>query len=327
MVEKKEKTLNGVTNRPSVSIGMPTYNGSRYIQQSLDSLLAQDYKDFELVISDNASSDGTDDICRRYAKTDNRIHYYRSETNLGAIKNFNRTLDLSTGKYFMWAGDHDLWQPSFVSRCVSVLENDPTVVLAYTRTMFIGMDDSPLGITPDRIDTRGMSAIQRYKHVIWNLHWCNMIYGLIRKDALDQSGKCRNVWGADHLLLAELALKGAFAQIPDALFYRRKNRPDQDPETNRKRVVNDLDPSTAISKSEIPVESLWRETRRVHLQLVLNANVGFFERLTAIISTLACFRLRFKVGGRISLYVERIAGNVVPKRYRSKILSWLQRAY
>lgn len=317
----------GMNHRPFVSIGMPTYNGSRYIQQSLDSLLAQDYENFELVISDNASSDGTADICQRYAKTESRIHYYRNDTNLGAVKNFNRTLELSTGKYFMWAGDHDLWHPSFISRCVSILEDDPAVVLAYSRTMLIDADNNSLGLAPDQIDTRSMPAIQRYKHIIWNLHWCNMIYGLIRKNALDQSGKCRNVWGPDHLLLAELALIGTFAQIPDPLFYRRINRPDQDPKTYQKRVMHALDPMNATSKNEIPIETLWRETRRLHLQLISDASVGSLEKLSAIISTLICFRLRFKVGGRVSRYAERVAGNIVPKKFRSKILSWLQRAY
>src|SRR5215467_531149 len=106
-----------------VSIGLPAHNARKYIQQTLDSLLIQDYECFELIVSDNASTDGTWDVCQEYARRDKRISCYRNDINLGATKNFNRVLELSCGKYFMWAADHDRWHPSFISRCISILED------------------------------------------------------------------------------------------------------------------------------------------------------------------------------------------------------------
>lgn len=113
-----------------VSIGMPVYNGERYIVEALDSLLAQDYENFELIISDNASTDRTQGICLEYTSRDKRIRYYRNETNMGALWNFNRVFELSSGEYFMWASHDDLWRPHFISELVGLLEATPSAVLA-----------------------------------------------------------------------------------------------------------------------------------------------------------------------------------------------------
>src|SRR5215218_525857 len=116
--------------RPAASVGVPVYNGEEFLAPALDAILAQDYADFELIISDNASTDGTQEIARQYAARDPRVRYSRNETNIGAVGNFNRVFALSTGKYFMWAGAHDLRHPSMLSRCIAVLEEDAEVVLA-----------------------------------------------------------------------------------------------------------------------------------------------------------------------------------------------------
>src|SRR3954469_5368600 len=107
------------------------YNGERFLAESLASLLAQDYPVFEIFISDNASTDGTEHIALAAASRDGRIRYERLEANQGAMVNFNRVLRLATGTYFMWASDHDLWEPDFISACVAALERDPDAVLAY----------------------------------------------------------------------------------------------------------------------------------------------------------------------------------------------------
>ena len=104
---------------------MPVYNGQNYIVQALDSLLSQTYSDFELIISDNASTDSTQDICKDYASRDARISYVRQVENLGAIPNFNRVFELSRGQYFKWASHDDLCEPTCLERCVEVLEHQP----------------------------------------------------------------------------------------------------------------------------------------------------------------------------------------------------------
>lgn len=294
-----------------VSIGMPVYNGEPFIRKALDSLLAQEYDNFELIISDNASTDGTADICREYVATDKRIRYYRNETNLGAVANFNRVFELSSGRYFMFAGAHDLWHPTFISRCSSILDSDLDVVLVYTRTMLIDPNANTLGLTPDQIDTRGMRAVARFKRIVWDLGWCNMIYGVIRKEVLSQTGMFRNVWGSDHVLLAELALKGSFAQIPEALFYRRKVRPDETPEIHKERVLLLMDPPTAFQHSARSIESLTHDMYHAHLDIVANAPTSVFEKVR-----LGLFvRFRFGIGRRLLLLAQRIPPYLKPWRY------------
>ena len=249
--------------KPLVSIGIPVFNGERFIRESLDSLLAQDYANLEIIISDNASTDGTGDVCREYLHKEARICYYRNEINLGAVANFNRVLELSSGKYFMWASDHDLWEPGFVSRCVYVLETEADVVLVYSRTMLIDLEGIPLGLTPDQMDTRGMPPGRRFRHLLLNLTWCNMIYGVISLDVLRQTRRCTNVWGSDTALLADLSLRGSFAQLPEVLFYRRKNRPDEEPQTYKNRMLYAMDPMTAGERTKTPIEDLYHETHLI----------------------------------------------------------------
>jgi GT2 family glycosyltransferase len=114
-----------VVELPLVSIGMPVHNASRYLRNALDSLLAQDYANFEIVISDNASTDATEQICREYAEHDRRVLYHKVEQNMGAIWNFNNVFELAKGKYFMWAAYDDIRNPRCVSACVKALEAHP----------------------------------------------------------------------------------------------------------------------------------------------------------------------------------------------------------
>lgn len=209
-------------SKPLVSIGLPVYNGERFIRQTLDSLLAQDYEHFELIISDNASTDHTAEICQEYVAKDQRVRYHRNTTNLGAVKNFNRVFALAQGTYFMWAADHDHHAPTFISRCIAVLEQDSSVVLCYPQTVRIEPDGSYSEPIPPRLDTRGMFDISRFQSVIWSLTYCYQIYGLIRSSALRRTGLSRSTLGPDTILLAELALLGTFAYVPEQLLYIRR---------------------------------------------------------------------------------------------------------
>src|SRR5207248_940805 len=131
------KRMNG--RIPQISVGMPLYNADRFLQETLDSILAQTFVNFELVISDNASNDRTEEICRAYAARDSRIRYYRKEINRGAAWNHNRVFELSRAKYFKWACYDDLLAPTFLEKCVAVLDCDPGVVLCFS--IFRDFDD------------------------------------------------------------------------------------------------------------------------------------------------------------------------------------------
>jgi glycosyltransferase involved in cell wall biosynthesis len=202
---------------------MAIYNEGKFLRQALDSLLAQDYADFELIISDNASEDATQQICLEYATRDARVRYYRNETNLGSPENFNRAFRLSSGEYFMWAGGHDLWAPAFISRCVGVLEKDPSVVLCYPQVQYIDRTGKQLTVVGSNLDTRNRTLLARFNLTVWEGGYGFTIYGVIRANCLRQTRLFRRVWGPDVLLLSELSILGSFANIPEPLFYGRDN--------------------------------------------------------------------------------------------------------
>ena len=110
------------------------------MRQAIDSLLAQSFEDFELIICDNASTDATESVCRGYVEADNRIRYFRNDRNIGLQANFDKVLDLATGPYFMWAGHDDLWDPSYISRMVDVLDRRDSVVLAGSNAASVDQD-------------------------------------------------------------------------------------------------------------------------------------------------------------------------------------------
>ena len=130
------------SNQPRLSIGLPVYNGEKFLKEAIDSLLAQTFEDFELIISDNASTDKTEEICRAYAEKDQRIRYYRNDKNIGCARNFDRVFKLSSGEYFKWAAYDDLHAPDFIEKCVEVLDQDPTIILCHSQTYFIDEEGS-----------------------------------------------------------------------------------------------------------------------------------------------------------------------------------------
>ena len=130
---------------PKLSIGLPVYNGERYLAETIDSLLAQSFTDYELIISDNASTDSTPAICRKYGEQDSRITYCRSETNRGAAWNFNNTVHQARGEYFKWAAHDDLYHPDFIKKCVHVLDTKYSVALCFSYTNFIDENGEDLG--------------------------------------------------------------------------------------------------------------------------------------------------------------------------------------
>lgn len=304
---------------PLVTIGMPTYNGARYLAQSLDSLLGQDYPNFELVICDNCSTDETETIARSYAARYPGIRYERSPENRGAAANFNRVLELATGPYFAFAADHDLWAPTFVSRCVARLEANPDSVLAYPQTTLTGMDGRPLEVMNDRIELGERSALARYKRLIWNINACNMVYGVGRLAAFRRAGGFADIFGPDLLLLARLVLQGSVERVEEPLYFRRQNRAEETFEEEQARILVDLNPATAPGRNGLSYAQLMRELRDTHLRAVMSAStLSPPERLEAAVATLACYRQNRGVHSRVlkALYA---ASRVAPLR------SWMQR--
>lgn len=209
-----------------VSIGMPAYNSEKTIGIALESLLDQDFGDFELIISDDASQDATPDICGTYEKKDKRIKYFRSETNIGALRNHDKVFDLARGEYFMWACDNDSWEPKYISSCVDVLDNDPSVVLCYSITNLMDENGNAIRAYKDNFRLDQDDKHERYLSMISNIDLCNCFFGLIRAEALKTTNLMHRDWhlvgSCDNILLSELVLKGKFIQLDKPLFNRRR---------------------------------------------------------------------------------------------------------
>ncbi len=213
--------------KPKLSVGLPVYNGEKYLRQALDSLLGQDFEDFELIISDNASTDGTAAICREYAARDKKVRYLRTETNRGVTWNFRNVLEVAQGQYFKWAAHDDECCPTMFRRCVEVIDQaDPTVALVYPRFEFI--DDAGAVIMQqidpnwDRVETSAPTPHQRMAHVIQRNFFGQAIYGIVRTDYLRRVtlfGKIAPDW----IKLAELAMLGNILVVPEVLFRLRRH--------------------------------------------------------------------------------------------------------
>ncbi|HVB34903.1 MAG TPA: glycosyltransferase family 2 protein [Patescibacteria group bacterium] len=205
---------------PWVSIGMPLYNAERYLAQTLESILNQTLADFELVISDNGSSDQTEQICRAYAAKDERIRYHREDVNRGAAWNHNRVFALSRGEYFKWASYDDLLGPEFLERCVAVLDQNPAVVSCCTTFMDIDDFGNPLKNKSSGA-SKARKSHQRLRALINKRHSCEEIYGVMRASILRKTPLIAPYVASDQNLLAELALYGEFHEVPEVLFFHR----------------------------------------------------------------------------------------------------------
>lgn len=207
---------------PLVSIGLPVYNGERYLAETLDSLLTQTYRNIEIIISDNASADATEAVCLKYAEKDSRIRYFRNRQNMGAARNYNLTMEYARGVYFKWSAHDDLCKPTFIESCVEVLEREPNVVLAYPKTIIIGPTGELIDEAfEDHYCIRDAEPHRRYKRFTRTPLDCNAVFGVMRLKTLRRTPGIGPYESSDRVLLGELALLGEIAEVPDRLFLRR----------------------------------------------------------------------------------------------------------
>jgi glycosyltransferase involved in cell wall biosynthesis len=267
---------------PRVSVGMPVYNGEHFLAGAIESILSQTRQDLELVISDNASTDGTERICREFASRDSRVRYYRADKNHGAAWNHNRVFELSRGEYFKWHTDDDLCDPTFIEKCVEVLDREPSVVLCYSQFVRITaqgnrIEGTTFGWRPT--DSSPVSGVRethkRFRALIYRRNACEEIYGVMRAAAARETRLIGGYTQSDDNFLAELVLRGVFHEIPELLFYYRLHT-QKSTEAYRSRVerVAWFDPSAA-HKLNIPFVRQFRE----YLALIHRAPLGFQDRV------------------------------------------------
>lgn len=208
---------------PRLSIGLPVFNGEQYLQEALDSHLNQTYDDFELIVSDNASTDATQEICCQYASCDKRICYCRNERNMGAAWNFNHVFKLSSGKYFKWAAHDDILHPEYLERCIQVLDRRPEIILCYSKTAIIDQNSRLTGSYCSTLASDAQDAYRRFHDIVLVSHPCTSVFGVVRPEILCKTQLIGSYVGSDLNLLAELALLGPMYEIQDFLFLRREH--------------------------------------------------------------------------------------------------------
>lgn len=229
---------------PLVSIGLPVFNGEKYIRQTVESLLTQDYPNFELIISDNASTDHTAGICLEYAAKDSRIRFTQNPENSGAKKNFTKTLELSTGKYFMWAAHDDLWDKTFIRKCAEMLEKNPSAVLCCSSLRFIDGNGAVVNKSYEGYDNPDLLNADIYERVKviagrkgWYTTYALFNYNVL-KEAFFRNVNIGNDYGVDAVLLMDLCLSGPFCKVPEVLFYYRQIKKSEQHRYNSMQVHN-----------------------------------------------------------------------------------------
>lgn len=208
---------------PRLSIGLPVHDGERFLAQAIASLLLQDFTDFELLISDNASSDGTEQICRRFAAQDARVVYVRQPHNLGASPNWSFVAAAARGELFKWAACDDEYAPSFLSTCISILDLDPAVVLAHTATVDIDSDGTVLRHWDEDVDADHDDPARRFRELVARDHMCFQLFGVVRTSVLHDTRLLLPYPDADRVTLAELGLRGRVRLSPAVLFRHREH--------------------------------------------------------------------------------------------------------
>jgi|SRR5215813_5195841 len=272
---------------PRLSIGLPVYNGEKYLAESIDALLGQTYEDFELIISDNASTDDTADICHRYGKQDSRIRYFRQPHNIGIAPNHNFAFQQSRGEMFKWASADDLYGRDLLQRCVGALDEYPDVVLAHSWTAAIDSADNVTQALEYPLATDSPRAPERFRSILFGSSGlfgtdsshiisagnegvirADDSYGVIRADVLRQVARMESYWHGDQVCFVELTLHGRFYQVPDWLYFRRdhSDRATRAGTTVRARCAN-LDPRRAgrlHPTARLFAECIWGYLAAVH---------------------------------------------------------------
>lgn len=206
---------------PTLSIGMPVYNGEEFLEGTFASLLGQTFDDFELIVSDNASTDGTARICRDFASRDSRIRYIRQPKNAGAVPNWNLLPREARGRFFKWASANDYYDPEFLAVCMDAMRKRTDVVLAYTRTKLVHDDGTFIENDPTDLEVLDRRPEDRFITLVEHGGRNNSMAGVVRRDALLQTGLIRLYPRGDKVMLAELAAAGKFWLSEKPLFYRR----------------------------------------------------------------------------------------------------------
>lgn len=296
---------------------MPVRNGGRYIQASIESLLSQSFEDFNIIISDNASNDDTQEICREFADRDKRIRYERTNCNEGAAWNYNRVFGLSDAKYFKWATHDDVCEPDFLLKCIKVLEKGPPdLALVYPKSAFIDEDDKLIKVDTDDFDIRGKNPVYRLIKAIRKVNMVNAIFGVFRSSVLKKSRLIDSFVASDYILLGEIALQGQIWQVPELLYNRRQHKEScMEANKTKKEILEWFNPKI---KKKIGILQSYFPTSYMHARLVLEWSKSVHRSPISIGSKLSLYpsiplvwygRKFYNWGGRQKQKIKKLVSN------------------
>ena len=308
---------------PKVSIGMPVYNGQDYLEDAIAAILAQTYTDFELIISDNCSTDQTPSICQAVATREQRVRYVRQEQNLGAIGNFNALVHQAKGKYFKWAAHDDLMAPTFVEKCVAILDRNESVSWCHALSDMIDAGgrsfrdllpatDEELLVAADgtrswkghpRAGFDSSDPIERFKGVILGTNWCVDSYGLFRLETLKQTRLLLPFYGAEKVLLGEVSLLGCYQEVPELLFFQRVH---DKASSNLQSAASQAN----FAESSRKVKKFMAARLRIphaHLGAVLRSPLSFWKKVRGFGAVIRYF-FQFRKWGRVITKMIRGTG-------------------
>jgi glycosyltransferase involved in cell wall biosynthesis len=225
-----------------VTIGVPVYNGERFLRPCLDSLLSQTYRDFVLVISDNASTDRTREICESYVKADARVRYHRNPVNVGLYGNFNLLLGLVRTPYVKLASADDFWAPPMLADAMEQMERDPSLVLCHPRAVLVDEDGGEIRRYEKSLQLMDDDPVVRFRRVLTELGLVNQLMGVMRTDAVRSMLPLMTQPPADSVFVAELSLHGKIMELPQFQYFRRFHEEcsswDRKSESHQVRLVS-----------------------------------------------------------------------------------------
>jgi glycosyltransferase involved in cell wall biosynthesis len=255
---------------------MPVYNGDQYLAHTLESLLAQTFTDFELIISDNGSDDRTESICREYVNRDSRVRYIRHSTNRGAAWNWNYVVHQARGNFLKWASANDYYDSRMIEKCMEVLRCDASIALCYPMTWMV-QDGGAKDVYDGDIDVLQDRASTRFMHLRRHLKMNNAQAGVIRLSMLRRTRLERSYPNSDMILMAELALYGKYRLLSEPLLFRRVDPQSISRNLSAVDLQHFIDPSRpprlALVTTRSHIDSAWS---------VVRARVGVAQTLEAL---------------------------------------------
>lgn len=298
---------------PRILIGMPVYNGGKHIGETIESILGQTFEDFNLLISDNASTDDTEKVCRYYADKDPRIIYYRQADNLGMAPNFNYVFRPGNSPYFKWAAHDDILKPEYLSRCIEWLDRDSSLSMVHCPTLRIDNYSNELGTYVD-IGLASDRISERFWRVLWTVNIYE-IYGVMRSEYVAKTKLAGSYFGSERNILADMLLQGKIGYLDEALFARRDHEGSLTAMHIESKEQGDFSKRQEVHASGVKVSAIQTSAIRFreYFLSLLNFSIPLGERTV-------CYRHLFDWGLKRAL--EGVTGS--GERYRQKIYAKIE---